>query len=97
MDDRAERIKSLQEDLRSVLHDPNVLINMNEETTKTAFILNLLGILGYNIYNRHEVAMEVPVDSGRIDIMLKVNDKDLVIEHTFACVLYPHFTFRHKH
>lgn len=80
MGDRAEELKSLQEEIKSVLAGGKSAVNaINEETTKMSFILRLFGILGYDIHNKNEVAMEVPVDSGRIDIVLRVNDKDLVI------------------
>ena len=80
MGDRAEELKSLQEEIKRVLAGGKSAVNdINEETTKMSFILRLFGILGYDIHNKNEVAMEVPVDSGRIDIVLRVNDKDLVI------------------
>lgn len=83
MGDRAEELKSLQEEIKRVLAGgKNAVSAINEETTKMSFILKLFGILGYDIHNKNEVAMEVPVDSGRIDIVLRVNDKDLVFRVT---------------
>lgn len=95
MGDRAEELKSLQGEIKRVLAGGKNAVNaINEETTKMSFILRLFDILGYDIHNKNEVAMEVPVDSGRIDIVLRVNDKDLVFRVTNYQIYSADFSYQ---
>ncbi|MDD4874142.1 MAG: type I restriction enzyme HsdR N-terminal domain-containing protein, partial [Dehalococcoidales bacterium] len=45
----------------------------NEANTKQAFILPLFKVLGWDIYDTNEVALEEAASSGRVDFAFKIN------------------------
>jgi len=69
-----EKITKFIEDLKSNLR----LLTYGEEATKMSIILPCLNILGWNVFNIEEVSPEFPVENGRVDYSLRLNNTNEV-------------------
>lgn len=69
-----EQLKIFLEKLKS---NPRVS-NFDEAATKQAIVLPLLHMLGWNTYNIDEVTPEFPVENGRVDYSLRLNNTNEV-------------------